>query len=147
MRAQRMALAAVCALCSLALVPGLAQAQSGRLGGRSLSLASPLLIKHKGGKTYEYCGSKIGCTGEFVVYSKTHTFEFTDETPVSESGTFETKKEGKKKVSIFITTSEYDNGCITVGVKTKTGWDSEAEPGTFECPGFPEAFETWYAIK
>lgn len=126
-----------------AWVPGLAQARSNHRAAAPASVVSRELVKHKGGKTYEYCGSSIGCTAELVVYNKTKTFEWNnDENTIVETGTFEVKKVGKKKVTYFTTTSEYDNGCVEVGVKTKTGYNTEAEQGEFQCNA---GGETWYA--
>jgi hypothetical protein len=141
---------AACAITSLALVTASAQAQTGHRAASSFG-ARPNLVKHKGGKTYLYCGSMIGCTGEFVVYSKLGTFEFSDEAGVTESGVIEKVKMGKKKSLIFRTTSEYDDGCIETAVKTSTGLNSESAPGNFECPfgedGEYELEETWYGVK
>lgn len=153
MTTQRVLVAvAACTVTSLALVTGSAQAQS-RPHGVPHAAARPNLVKRKGARTYLYCGSEIGCTAELVVYPKTKTFEFIETSGklVSESGVIETVKVGKTKHTDFRTTSEYDLGCLETSVKTKGGYNSEAEQGVFECPhGLEGAFlfeETWYAVR
>lgn len=154
MNARRILLAVLaCAISSFAAVTGSAQAQSRPHGTSDLGML-PSLVKHKGGKTYLYCASGIGCSAELVVYSKTDTFEYFEDYEgymVYESGVVEKVKIGKKKYTDFRTTSEHGDGCIEVGVKTKTGYNSEAEQRAFECPEGPDGeyvvVETWYATK
>ncbi len=108
--------------------------------------------KHKHGKTYEYCGSIEGCGAEFVVYKKTKTWEspqLEEHGIIEEKQEYGTYKGYGKKVLVFW---DPENECYYVGVKTKTGYNSETVPREWDCGSDYEEHtaqfeESWYALK
>jgi hypothetical protein len=98
----------------------------------------------KGSKVYQFCGSVVGCANyAFIVDASNKTWEIPT---FGEYGVIETVKVAKEPTKAeFRATSEEDLGCIYVAVKTKTGYNTEAKPGNWECSGVTE--ETWFAFK
>ncbi len=101
-------------------------------------------VAPKGSKVYQFCGSFVGCSNyAFIVNASKKTWEIPT---FGEYGVIETVKVAKKPTKTeFRATSEEDLGCIYIAVKTKTGYNTEAEPGNWECSGVTE--ETWFAFK
>jgi hypothetical protein len=142
------ALVAVLAMVAVAASAASAQTRSRQstLRGSPHALARPNYgPKHKGGKGYEICTRSIGTSGfacgpQFVVYAKADSWEV--EGQASLRGTIESVKEGKKKYTVF---RGPETGCSLTAAKTKTGYGSEAAPGTVSCDG--SLIGEWYAHK
>jgi len=109
--------------------------------------------KHKHGKTFEYCGSVEGCGAEFVVYPRTKTWESPQ---LEEHGVIEERREYNGKYGVrgkkFLIFWDPEDKCYYVGVKTKTGYNSEAEQLEWDCGASFEEHtakfeESWYALK
>jgi hypothetical protein len=110
-----------------------ATSENGQTGTAQITYA----VGPKGSKVYEYCGSEVGCGDAFVTKGKTW------ELPAfGESGTIETIKVGKVKDTDFRDNSD---GCVYISVKAKTGYNTQAAPGAYECSG--QVYETWYAFE
>jgi hypothetical protein len=116
------------------------------VGVLAMTASAQAVVKHKGAKTYVYCGTGIGgCSAELVVYAKNKTYEWYDPIAGFEAGVVETELVGKAKYTLFRSTTERTAGCVMRGLKTKTGYNSEAKPGEFVCNG--RTVESWYAHK
>jgi hypothetical protein len=146
MRVRRTLLAvAACAVTSLALVTGSAQAAltaTGAAGSAPQANATPAIVKIKGAKVYEFCGSLVGCPAEydFATYGKTKTWEFVGDPGY---GGYYYKY---KKVTYFIyADGAYDGECYLAAYKYKT----EYYDGGFYCDfgeGY-QLYEEWSAYQ
>ncbi len=109
--------------------------------GQSATASITYAVGSKGSKVYDYCGSSAGCGIAFVVFGPTKKWELP---ALGESGVIETVKVAKTPTKTeFRATSAAGKGCVYVSVKTKSGYNSAAEPGNLECGGVVD--ETWFA--
>jgi hypothetical protein len=133
MRVRRL-LASVAVCGALGLVPAAAQAQGGPYTSAGSASGGVALAK---GKTYNFCTALLGCPlTTWTMKMKKITDGVGDVGPLAKSG---------KDITV-----ELEDGpgsgitCVFSGVKTKTGFNSEAAPGKYTCNGFEES---WWAVK
>jgi Pro-kumamolisin, activation domain len=116
-----------------------AKSTDGETGSASIRYA----VVQKGYKAYEACLSLEGCGFAFLVDTAAKKWELPS---YGEAGTIETVKvKGQPKMTDFRATSGPYTGGLYKSVKTKTGYNSAEDPGTWEDEGYPS--ETWYATK
>jgi kumamolisin len=115
-----------------------AKSQDGQTGSASIRYA----VVAKGYKAYEMCLSSLGCGFPFFVDTGAKKWELPT---LEESGIIETVKvKGQPKMTDFRATTGSYVGGVYKSVKTKTGYNSSEDPGSWEDG---ELYETWYATK
>jgi len=155
MKVRRILLAgAACVMMALVSVTASADAQGLVVAGTTSTptgKAGPAAKKAAHG--YTFCDTPFGdkgCRGVLTLDQRAKTFSIAFEIGYTDSGTF---SKGKKGAYTFVITAATitnttDVGSILTGKKTKTGFDSEAEPGTWTTlPQYGVPVFTWWAIK